>query len=376
MTLPKEHERFARHYVLPEVGETGQRKLRAAKVLVVGVGGLGSPVALYLVAAGIGTIGLVDFDQVELSNLQRQILFVEADVGEPKTRAGARRLRALNPEVRVLEHEARFTAANGLSLVEDYDLVIDGTDNFAARYLVNDACVLAQKPLIYGSVSGFTGLISAVQPGSSACYRCFYPDPPPRELVPNCAEGGVLGVVPGSIALLQATEALKYFLGIGAPLFGRVLIYDALSLRTREIELTREPGCVACSANSPLRSSRKLEESRQADAVAAPLREITSNEVRAGLAQGDRRSFLLIDVRDSGELAAGVIPEALSIPLGELPFRIPELDKNKELVVFCRSGPRSKSAALLLKERGFLRVRVLRGGFLAYKLMDSAEEKK
>ncbi len=365
---PEELRRYSRHLLLPEVGVAGQKRLRTAKVLVVGTGGLGAPASLYLAAAGVGEIGLVDFDRVELSNLQRQVLFATPDVGHPKLEAAASRLEGLNPGVRVVRHETRLDSSNALDILRPYDIVLDGTDNFPTRYLVNDASVLLGKPNVYGSIYRFEGQVSVFDARRGPCYRCLYPEPPPPDLVPSCAEAGVLGVLPGLVGVLQATEAVKLLLGVGEPLVGRLLLYDALSLSFRELSLAKNPECVLCSDKA---TQHELIDYPAFCGVPTPgaeapssLPEITAVELRDALAGSDPP--LLVDVREPEERAISQIEGSVLIPKGELPHRVDELTRARSLVLYCRSGSRSADATRTLLELGFTNVRNLRGGVNAW----------
>jgi len=355
---PAELRRYSRHLVLPEVGIDGQRRLKAARVLVVGAGGLGSPLGLYLAAAGVGTLGLVDFDRVDVSNLHRQVLFGDPDVGRPKVEAAVERLRGINPHIELVPHAIRLDASNALELFAGYDLVVDGSDNFPTRYLVNDACVLAGKPDVYGSVFRFEGQVSVFRGAEGPCYRCLFPEPPPPGLVPSCAEGGVLGVLPGIVGALQANEAIKLVLGAGEPLVGRLVLFDALRLRFRELALRKDPECPVCSAEPTLTELIDYEAfcgvggDRGGDAAAAePGFDVTPEEVAAWRAEG--RPFTLLDVRTAEERAIAAIEGARAIPLQELPDRLGELDAADRVVVHCHHGPRSTRAATLLRDRGY-----------------------
>jgi adenylyltransferase/sulfurtransferase len=357
--------RYSRHLLLPEVGLAGQKKLRRAKVLLVGAGGLGSPAALYLAAAGIGEIGLVDFDRVEVSNLQRQVLYSTADVGRPKLAAAAERLEALNPGVRVVPYEQRLTSTNALDVLRPYDVVLDGTDNFPTRYLVNDASVLLGKPNVYGSIYRFEGQASVFDARLGPCYRCLYPEPPPPDLVPSCAEAGVLGVLPGLIGTIQAIEALKLLLGTGEPLIGRLLLFDALEMRFRELKLRKNPECVLCSPHATQTGLIDYAEfcgvlSPSAQAAASGVPEMSPLELKEELDSSDPP--LLVDVRDAEEWEISHIEGAHLIPLNELPERVDELTRAKELVLYCRSGNRSARATRQLLDLGFANVKSLRGG--------------
>lgn len=362
---PQELTRYSRHVVLPEVGIEGQRRLKAARVLLVGAGGLGSPLGLYLAAAGVGHLGIVDFDVVELSNLQRQVLHGTSDVGRPKVESAAERLRGINPEIDVAAYAYRLSSENALELLRAYDVIIDGTDNFPTRYLVNDACVLLGKPSVYGAIFRFHGQVSVFSPPAGPCYRCLYPEPPPPETVPSCAEGGVLGILPGVIGSLQATEAIKLILGAGEPLIGRMLLYDALEMKFRELKIKRDPACLLCGGRRTITTLIDYEEfcnarSAKPPAGGAPLRETTAEEVKARL---DRReSFDLLDVRSSDEWQVCRIEGAKLIPVGDLPARMGELDASGEIVVYCKTGVRSARAAEMLRSAGFANVSVLKGG--------------
>jgi len=363
-----EVKRYSRHLIMPEVGVDGQRKLKAAKVLCIGAGGLGSPVAMYLAAAGVGTIGLVDFDVVDFSNLQRQILHSTPDVGRPKLTSAKEKLNALNPEVEIRTHEVALSSQNALQLFEPYDIIVDGTDNFPTRYLVNDACVLLGKPNAYGSIFRFEGQASVFETKEGPCYRCLYPEPPPPGLVPSCAEGGVLGVLPGMIGIIQATETVKLIMGIGEPLIGRFLIYDALRMKFRELKLRKDPDCPVCGTHPTV---TKLIDYEQFCGImpAAPepvpvnnATELTSLELKARLDRGDKLN--IVDVREPNELQINRIPGSLHIPLGDIPKRYAELDPDAEYVMQCKSGVRSGKAADFLRSVGFKRVLNLKGGIL------------
>src|SRR5499427_1361906 len=363
-----EIKRYSRHLILPEVGVDGQRKLKAAKVLCIGAGGLGSPVAMYLAAAGVGTIGLVDFDVVDYSNLQRQILHSTPDVGKPKLQSAKEKLEALNPEIEIRTHEVALSSQNALQLFEPYDVIVDGTDNFPTRYLVNDACVILGKPNAYGSIFRFEGQASVFATKDGPCYRCLYPEPPPPGLVPSCAEGGVLGVLPGLIGVIQATEAVKLIMGIGEPLIGRFLIYDALRMRFRELKLRKDPDCPVCGTHPTV---TKLIDYEQfcgiAPAAPEPVTvnnatELTSLELKQRLDRGEK--LTIVDVREPNELQINRIPGSVHIPLGDIPKRYNELDPEAELVVQCKVGGRSAKAADFLRSVGFKRVLNLKGGIL------------
>ena len=362
--------RYSRHLIMPEVGMEGQLKLKAARALCIGAGGLGSPVALYLAAAGVGTLGIVDFDEVDYSNLQRQIIHGTPDVGRSKLDSAKARLNALNPEVEVVTHETALSAQNALGLFADYDLVVDGTDNFPTRYLVNDACVISGKPNIYGSIFRFEGQASVFAATDGPCYRCLYPEPPPPGLVPSCAEGGVLGILPGVVGTLQATEAIKLILGVGEPLVGRFLIFDALKMRFRELKLRKDPDCPVCGERPTVTELIDYEQFCGITPVAAVASgpeaedEATVHELKTRL---DRQeSFLLLDVREPQEFEICRIPGSVLIPLGDLPSRLSELEGRDDMIVHCKSGVRSGKAVRLLREAGYSEARNLKGGILAW----------
>ncbi|HTT70585.1 MAG TPA: molybdopterin-synthase adenylyltransferase MoeB [Anaeromyxobacteraceae bacterium] len=371
MSLPslskEEILRYSRHLIVPEVGLEGQKRLKAAKVLCVGAGGLGSPLALYLAAAGVGTLGIVDFDVVDCTNLQRQILHFTGDVGRKKLDSAAEKLRAMNPFVRLRTFETRLSRDNALDLVREFDLVVDGTDNFPTRYLVNDACVLAGKPNVYGSIFRFEGQVSVFGAPGGPCYRCLYPEPPPPGLVPSCAEGGVLGILPGLVGVMQATETVKLILGQGEPLVGRLLLVDALGMRFRELKLRKDPDCPLCGTNRRITELVDYEQfcglrGEEAPAeVAVP--EIMPEELKRRLDGGD--DLLLLDVRERHEFEICNLGGKL-IPLGELPARLHELDSSREMVALCRVGQRSARAVELLRQAGFRKVQNLTGGLAAW----------
>ena len=362
---PEELVRYSRHIGLAEVGESGQRRLKQASVLVVGAGGLGSPAALYLAAAGIGRIGVADYDAVELSNLQRQVLHDTSSIGSPKTSSARARLRGINPHVQVETIDDELTAANALEIIAAYDVVVDGTDNFKTRYLTNDACVLLGKPNVYGSVLRFEGQASVFATSDGPCYRCLFREPPPPGLVPSCAEAGVLGVLPGLIGTIQATEAIKLILGAGETLAGRLLLVDALRMSFRTIRLRRDPECPACGTRE-LKALIDYDEfcgmrSRSSDSSRAPgIREITPSELAERLGRGD--ALDLIDVREPYEWRIGRIEGARLIPLGRLGAVVTELARDRDIVVYCHHGVRSHAAAEFLLAQGFERVSNLSGG--------------
>ncbi len=367
-----EIKRYSRHLIMPEVGVEGQRKLKASKVLCIGAGGLGSPAAMYLAAAGVGTIGIVDFDVVDFSNLQRQLLHGTPDVGRPKLDSAKDRLNALNPNVHIETYDAALSSANALKFFEPYDVILDGTDNFPTRYLVNDACVLSGKPNAYGSIFRFEGQASVFATKDGPCYRCLYPEPPPPGLVPSCAEGGVFGVLPGIIGVIQATETIKLILGIGEPLIGRFMIYDALRMRFRELKLRKDADCPVCGTNPTLTKLIDYEQfcgvaPHQMAAAAKPATgadALTSLELKAEL-DGDRK-VVVLDVREPQEYQINKIPGSILIPLGDLPKRYVELDPNANIVTQCKSGMRSAKAQEFLKSKGFTGVRNLTGGILGW----------
>ncbi len=366
----QEIRRYARHLSLPEVGLAGQKKLRAASVLCVGAGGLGSPVALYLAAAGVGRLGIVDFDAIELSNLQRQILHATADVGQSKTTSAAASLRRLNPEVEVCRHETRLTRANALEIFRPYDLVVDGSDNFPTRYLTNDACVLLKKTNVYGSISRFEGQASVFAPHlGGPCYRCLFPEPPLPGTVPNCAEGGVLGVLPGVIGLLQATEALKLILGLGTSLLGRLLLYNALDLQFRELKLRRDPLCPICGEAPTLRELPDYEAFCGANPQTQPPMpnsdEVTVQDMKRALDQPSL-DIQVIDVREADEHAAARVAGTVLLPSSELDTRCGELDPSRAYYLHCQAGARSLKAVALLQQRGFKQVKSVCGGIQAW----------
>jgi sulfur-carrier protein adenylyltransferase/sulfurtransferase len=365
-----EIKRYSRHLILPEVGMDGQRALKAAKVLCIGAGGLGSPAAMYLAAAGVGTLGIVDFDVVDTSNLQRQLLHGTPDVGRPKLDSAKDRLHALNPHVHIETYETALSSDNALDLFAPYDVILDGTDNFPTRYLVNDACVLLGKPNAYGSIFRFEGQASVFATKNGPCYRCLYPEPPPPGLVPSCAEGGVLGVLPGIIGTIQATETVKLILGTGEPLIGRFLIYDALRMRFRELKLRKDDDCPVCGTHPTVTKLIDYEQfcgvapKAEAEAVATISDEMTSVELKERLDRGE--PIVVVDVREPQEYQINRIPGSVLIPLGELPQRYQELDQNAAIVCQCKSGMRSAKATGFLRSIGFKNVRNLAGGILGW----------
>jgi len=360
--------RYSRHLIMPEVGMEGQLKLKQAKVLCIGTGGLGAPLGLYLAAAGIGRIGLVDFDTVDFTNLQRQVLFGTSDVGRPKIQAAAEHLRNLNPTIQIDTFETRLTSENALDLFKDYDIIVDGTDNFPTRYLVNDACVLLGKPNVYGSIFRFEGQITIFGAPGGPCYRCLYPEPPPPGLVPSCAEGGVLGVLPGIVGTIQAAETLKLIIGKGDPLIGRLLLFDALGMKFRELKLRKNPECPVCGDHPTVTKLIDYAEfcglrGEEAPAPPTTVPEITPRELKARLDRGD--DIYVLDVREPHEYQICNIGGHL-IPLGDLASRVNELDSSREIVAHCRTGKRSAQASEFLLKAGFRKISNLKGGILAW----------
>ncbi len=366
-----EIKRYSRHLIMPEMGVDGQRTLKAASVLCIGAGGLGSPAAMYLAAAGIGRLGIVDFDVVDHSNLQRQLLHTTQDVGRSKLESARNKVNALNPHVQVDGYETALSSDNALKLFENYDVILDGTDNFPTRYLVNDACVISGKPNAYGSIFRFEGQASVFATKDGPCYRCLYPEPPPPGLVPSCAEGGVLGVLPGIIGVIQATEAIKVILGIGEPLIGRFLIYDALKMKFRELKLRKDPECPVCGTNPTVTKLIDYEqfcgirpEPAQTSGAAVNDWEITPVDLKKKLDAGE--TPFILDVREPNEYQINKIPGSVLIPLGELPRRYQELPRDREIVTQCKMGGRSAKAQDFLKTVGFTNVKNLRGGILEW----------
>ncbi len=362
---PEQYIRYSRHLMLPEIGEEGQKKLLSAKVLIIGAGGLGSPLGLYLAAAGVGTIGLVDFDVVDLSNLQRQILHTNDELGKPKLDSAEKRIKAMNPDTRVVKHHARISSENALAFIRDYDIVIDGTDNFPTRYLVNDACVLLNKPNIYGSIFRFEGQATVFQPKVGPCYRCLYPEPPPPGMVPSCAEGGVLGILPGVIGVIQATEAVKLIVGKGETLVGRLLLYNALDMTFRTLKLKRDKHCPVCGDHPTVTKLIDYEAFcglRRGEGEAMTIPELNVYELKAKMDRKD--DFVLIDVREPYEHEIARIPGSRLIPLGQLENRLSELEsfKNKEIIAHCQKGGRSSRAVEFLLRSGFKKVWNVVGG--------------
>jgi len=365
-----ELSRYSRHLILPEVGEEGQRKLKAARVLCVGTGGLGSPLALYLAAAGVGTLGLVDFDVVDASNLQRQIIHSTADIGRKKLDSAEEKLKALNPALNVVKHDTLLSSANALDILKDYDVVADGTDNFPTRYLVNDACVLLGKPNAYGSIFRFEGQASVFGTKDGPCYRCLYPEPPPPGLVPSCAEGGVLGILPGLVGVIQATETIKLILGIGEPLIGRLLLVDALNMRFRQLKLRKNPECPVCGDHPTVTKLIDYQqfcgiepESAKQSSVKKGIPQVNVRDLKKRIDAGE--DLFILDVREPFEYQIANIGGVL-IPQNDVAQRIGELDRDREIVVQCKSGGRSQRIAEYLKQSGFSKVSNLAGGILAW----------
>jgi molybdopterin/thiamine biosynthesis adenylyltransferase/rhodanese-related sulfurtransferase len=360
--------RYSRHLIMPEVGMDGQLKLKQAKVLCIGAGGLGSPLALYLAAAGVGKLGIVDFDVVDFTNLQRQVIHDTNDVGRPKLASARDTIVDINPNVEVVGYETRLTSENALEIFKDYDVVADGTDNFPTRYLVNDACILLGKPNVYGSIFRFEGQASVFYAKEGPCYRCLYPEPPPPGLVPSCAEGGVLGVLPGIIGSIQALETIKLIIGRGQTLIGRLLLFDALNLKFRELKLRKNPECPACGAHPTVTKLIDYEQfcGIRGEEYVIPIKvpEITALEVKKMM--DEKKPFVLIDVREPHEFQICRIPGSTLIPLGEVPKRMNELNSADEIVVHCRSGQRSAQAVEFLMKSGFRKIHNLKGGVLAW----------
>lgn len=362
--------RYSRHLIMPEVGLEGQKRLKAARVLCIGAGGLGSPLTMYLAAAGVGTIGIVDFDLVDFTNLQRQIIHGTEDVGRPKMLSAKETLKSINPFVNVIGFETRLTSENALEIMCDFDIVIDGTDNFPTRYLVNDACVLLGKPNVYGSIFRFEGQLSVFWAEMGPCYRCLYPEPPPPGLVPSCAEGGVLGILPGIIGVSQANEAIKLILGIGEPLIGRLLLFNALKMNWRELKLRKDPDCPICGPNATIKKlidydmfcgiMPTQEETVQTDSSL----EITVQELKARYDRGERPT--VIDVREQYEWDIARLPYTRLIPMDQIPERLNEISREEEVILMCRSGKRSMAVLEYLQSQGYTRVKNLVGGLLAW----------
>jgi sulfur-carrier protein adenylyltransferase/sulfurtransferase len=364
----EEIQRYSRHLIMPEVGMEGQQKLKAARVLCVGTGGLGSPLALYLTAAGVGTLGIVDFDVVDVTNLQRQIIHSTADVGRKKLDSAEEKLKAINPYINIRKFDTRLSSENALEIFREFDIIADGTDNFPTRYLVNDACVLTGKPNVYGSIFRFEGQASVFATEEGPCYRCLYPEPPPPGLVPSCAEGGVLGILPGLVGVMQATEVIKLILGAGDPLIGRLLLIDALGMKFRELKLRKNPDCPACGTHPTVTKLIDYNEfcgirGEEKPTVETGIPEMQVEELKRRLDKGD--DLFVLDVREPHEYQICNIGGYL-IPLGDLPKRVNELDSSREIVAHCRSGVRSGKAVAFLQQAGFKKVHNLAGGILAW----------
>ena len=366
-----EIQRYSRHLIMPEVGMEGQAKLKQAKVLLIGAGGLGAPLGLYLAAAGVGRIGLVDFDVVDTSNLQRQVTYSTSDVGRPKLEVAKERLSGINPHIQIDTHEARLSSENALELFQDYDIIADGTDNFPTRYLVNDACVLLGKPNVYGSIFRFEGQASVFYAKEGPCYRCLYPEPPPPGLVPSCAEGGVLGVLPGIVGTLQALGVVKLILGQGNPLIGRLLLFDALKMNFRELRLRKDPDCMLCGEHATITELIDYEqfcgiprEEPAAASAGAGVPTISVEELKTLMDK--KEDVFILDVRETQEWNIAHLDDAKLIPLGDLPQAVNQLSSADEIVVHCRSGARSAKAVQFLMGMGFRKVRNLEGGILAW----------
>ena len=367
----EEIKRYSRHLIMPEVTIEGQKKLKAARVLAIGTGGLGSPLLSYLAAAGIGKLGIVDFDTVDYSNLQRQIIHSTSSIGKPKVLSAQERIHEINPYVEVQLYETALRSDNALDIIKDYDVVIDGTDNFPTRYLVNDACVLLNKPNVYGSIFRFEGQLTVFWASQGPCYRCLYPEPPPPGLVPSCAEGGVLGVLPGVIGVLQAIETIKIILGIGDLMIGRLLLFDALKMKFKELKLRKNPDCPICGNSPTIKELIDYEQFCGMPAIEGPsveeepiVPEISVTQLNQRLHK--KENFVLIDVREPHEFQICRIPNSRLIPLGELPSRIHELDSADEIVIHCKSGIRSAKAVQLLQQSGFRKIWNVKGGIEAW----------
>ncbi|MES2936798.1 MAG: molybdopterin-synthase adenylyltransferase MoeB [Pseudomonadota bacterium] len=365
MQLCKEEvARYSRHLIMPEVGMEGQLKLKSAKVLCVGTGGLGSPMAMYLAAAGVGQIGLIDSDVVDFSNLQRQLLHHTPDVGRSKVASAKEKLNAINPNVEIITHETMLTADNAIEICSGYDIVADGTDNFPTRYLTNDVCVLLNKPNVHASILRFEGQASVFWAEKGPCYRCLYPEPPPAGEIPSCAEGGVLGILPGLLGVMQATEVIKLILGIGSPLIGRLFIFDALEMRSREMKLRKNPDCPVCSSRKQLLELSSPDYQATCEVDFGGTEEVTPAQLYA--LRQSRSDMLVLDVRDPHEWEICRIDGAVHVPLSELPDRIGELDKSQDIYVYCLAGSRSKKAQKLLADAGYSRVVNVAGGIRAW----------
>jgi adenylyltransferase/sulfurtransferase len=364
MLTQEEISRYSRHLIMPEVGVAGQEKLKAAKVLLIGTGGLGAPVAMYLAAAGVGTIGLVDFDVVDVSNLQRQVIHGTKDIGKKKIDSAEETMRDINPLIKIIKHEVALSSANALEILKDYDIIADGTDNFPTRFLINDACVLLNKPNVYASIFRFEGQATIFAAEGGPCYRCLYPEPPPPGLVPSCAEGGVLGILPGVVGLLQATEVVKLILGAGEPLIGRLLLYDALAMKFRELKLRKNPECLCATGQVKLIDYEQFCGIPKQPEPPPMSAEISPKEVKSLIDANE--NFVLIDVREPHEFQIGRIPTSTLIPLGDLPKKVAELDPHANYVLHCKMGGRSAKGCDVLRQAGFKNVRNMTGGISAW----------
>lgn len=364
-------KRYSRHLIMPEVGVDGQEKLIQSKILLIGAGGLGSPLGLYLSAAGVGTLGLVDFDTVDFSNLQRQIIHGTEDVGRPKVESARDRINSINPEVKVNLYQEKLTKENIINIIDGYDVVIDGTDNFPTRYLVNDACVFKKKPLIYGSIFRFDGQVTVFKTPDGPCYRCLYPEPPPPGMVPSCAEGGVLGILPGIVGVMQATEAIKLIIGKGEPLIGRLILFNAMEMRFREVKIQRDKDCPVCGEKPSIKELIDYElfcgigRGEESAPESAQLEEVSVSELKKIL-DSKKEDVLVLDVREQEEYDIVHLSGSKLIPLGTLPSRVNELDTADEIYVHCKMGGRSAKAAQILKGFGFKKVKNVRGGIDAW----------
>jgi len=363
-----EINRYSRHLIMPEVNIDGQQKLKAASVLLIGAGGLGSPSALYLTAAGIGKLGIVDFDIVDESNLQRQVLYGTSDVGTPKLEAAEKRLKDLNPRIEIETYNERFTSENARRIISQYDIVVDGTDNFPTRYLVNDACVLEGKPNVYGSIFRFDGQVSVFNYNGGPCYRCLYSEPPPPGLVPSCAEGGVLGVLPGIVGTMQATETMKVIIGMGEPLSGKLLLIDTLNMDFRKLNIKKNPDCKVCSENPEITELIDYEDFcgivKSEEDNLEEIKQVTPVDLKKRIDEGE--DILLLDIREEIETRICQIEGSVHIPMQEIPSRLSELDMHRDIVVYCKSGERSYAITNFLKDSGYSRVANLDGGILSW----------
>jgi adenylyltransferase/sulfurtransferase len=359
-----EFARYSRHLIMPEVGLEGQKALKAASVLIIGAGGLGTPSATYLAAAGVGRIGIVDFDDIESSNLHRQVLYSEQDLGRSKAEVAKERLHQINPNVSIEVHKVRLDSSNALEILKNYDIIVDGTDNFPTRYLVNDACVLLGKPNVYASIFRFEGQASVFYAREGPCYRCLYPEPPPPGLVPSCAEGGVLGVLPGIMGSIQAAEAIDLILGNGTPLIGRLLLFNALDMRFKELKLKKNPGCPVCGKNPTVKELIDYEAFCGVNEEHDPKFEMSVQGLKRAL--DDKRSIVVLDVREPFEYEIAHIDGSKLIPLGQLGQRVNELDTADQIVVYCHTGVRSAQAVSFLNGLGFKKVKNLKGGIKAW----------